>query len=303
MRDFVFAKNPDWVVTPEHFVGPVPPGGELTSEEVSPGVFAALGATLVAGREFTDRDMGGPASAVINESFANRYFPGVNATGKRFKEGGPDSRPRWITVIGVVRDLHRGGLERPTLPEYYSLWIPSTVDIVLRTRGDPETVARSVRAAARSIQPLAAIARIVPLEDEFGATGAQRRMQTSLLVAFAVLALLMAAIGIYGVMNYVVSGRTQEIGVRMALGARVTDALSLVIGDGMRLAFTGVAIGVAGALGLTGLMTHLVFGIGARDPISIAAGALVLLAVSFIACYVPARRAARIDPVIALREQ
>jgi ABC-type antimicrobial peptide transport system permease subunit len=160
-----------------------------------------------------------------------------------------------------------------------------------------------VRQIIRATEPQAAITRIVPLSDEFAATGAQRRVQTLLLAAFALVALLMAAVGMYGVLSFVVSGRTREIGVRVALGARTVDALSMVVAEGMRLAAEGVAIGVVAAVGLARLMSHIVFGVSPRDPGSIIAAAMVLLAAAFVASYVPARRAARVDPMTVLRQE
>ena len=302
IRDFVFTKNPDWVITTEDG-SPVEGEGELTGEYVGPAFFAAVGATVVAGREFTDRDFNAPAVVMINESFARRYFPGVNAVGKRFREGGPTSRDSWMTVIGVVHDMHRGGLERHALPEFYMPWYARNMDIIVRTDGNVAGLTSAVRQAVRDAEPHAAITRVLPLADEFGDTSTQRRLQTVLLAAFSLLALMMSAVGIYGVMYYLVASRTQEIGVRMALGARASDATRLVIGEGMSLALGGVALGLAGALALTGLLSRMVFGVSARDPFSIGSGGLVLLIVALVACWFPARQAARIDPMTALRRE
>jgi len=262
-----------------------------------------VGATILAGREFTDADFNAPGVAMINESLARRYFPGGAVVGKRFKEGGPASRSAWLTVIGVVRDIRRGGLERSALPEFYAPWYARTMDIIVRGDGTTAGLAQTIRRAVSDAEPRAAIARILPLAEEFADTGAQRRMNTVLLGAFAALALVMSAVGIYGVMHYLVAGRRQEIGVRMALGARTTDAMRLVIGEGMTLAACGVGLGLVGALALTGSMSRLVFGVSARDPVSLVGGALVLYAVAFVACWFPARRAARIDPMLALRTE
>jgi predicted permease len=302
MRDVVFATNPDWVVTAETDRGMVESDGGLIGEYATPGVFAALGATMTVGREFGQTDFGGHPVAVVNEAFAKRFFGTVNAVGRRFKEGPLTSGSAPITIIGVVHDLRRRGLERPAIAEYYSPWTARNVDIILRAQRDPMALAASVRAAIREVQPRAAIQRLAGLEEFFGLTSAQRRAQTWLLAAFAGLAVLMSAIGIYGVMNCVVAARTREIGLRMALGARATETVRLVVTEGVTLAALGVALGTVGALAVGGVLRHLLFGVGPRDPVALGGAAALLVAVAVAASLLPARRAARIDPVLALRQ-
>jgi len=301
MRDFVFTKNPDWVITAETDRGIVQSSGSLTSEYATPGVFAAVGATLAAGREFASTDYTGARVAVVNEAFATRFYGSVNAVGKRFKQGGVTSRSGWITIIGVVRSMRRGGPDQRALPEFYTPWAARTMDIVVRANTNTLALVTSVQAAVRIAEPRAAIQRIAPLDDVFGDTSAQRRTQTWLLAALAGLALLMSLVGIYGVVSSVVAARTREIGIRVALGARAPEVVGLVFGEALSVAAIGGVVGLGGALIVTGLMRHLLFGVGPRDTVAMLGSVSSVLAVAAVASILPARRAAAIDPIIALR--
>jgi len=279
----------------------------LIWKSVSGDYFQAIGATLLRGRYFTDQDgPDAPLVAVIDESMARRYWPNQDPIGARIK--GQDPRGHhddWVTIIGVVRDMRRSGLEyRPTphVFEWYRQAEPSnTEDYVVRTTGDPRALAASLRGAVRALDAGAILSPVTTVDDLLSAQLAPRRFQTWLLGLFSALALLLASVGIYGVMHYSVAQRTHEIGVRVALGARPADILRLVTGEGLRLALLGAVLGFIGALELTPLISNLLFGIRATDPLTFAAVVATLLAVALLACYVPARRAARVDPMEALR--
>jgi len=310
---------------------PTTPGGQgngqLASEGVSPGFFKMMGVPLLRGR-FLSRDdatrgivmmFNTPEqrqlaaeqpthplaeAAVINETFARRFFQGEDPIGKRFYEGEPQGKHFWYEIVGVVGDIHRQGLEQQTIPEYFVpliAGVSGTADVMVRAGGDPLTLAAGVRQAIRSVEKNSMILRVTTVDSRMGEFSAQRRFQTWLLALFAGLALVLASTGIYGLMHYAVVQRTQEIGIRIALGARNSDVLNLVIGQGMRLALFGIALGWLAALWLTDAMTHLLFGVKANDAPTFAGVALVLTGVALAACWIPARRATKVDPMIALR--
>jgi ABC-type antimicrobial peptide transport system permease subunit len=201
--------------------------------------------------------------------------------------------------------MHRQGLERQPIPEYFGPYVPSPLgrsDLLVRLQGDPMSAAPPIRQIVLSSIPNALITDISTAEGQLGEFSAERRFQTWLLSAFAALALVLAGIGVYGVVHYSVAERTREIGIRMALGARVPEVLGLVIAQGLRAPLAGIAIGIVGALTATRAMNHLLFGTTAADPLTYVVVTLTLGAVAVCACYLPARRAATIDPMIALRQ-
>jgi putative ABC transport system permease protein len=264
-----------------------------------------MGVQLLRGRVFTAQDgRDNPRVTIVNEAFVKRYFPNDEPLGKRitFGDASPDSQ--WMTIVGVVRDTKRQGLEQPVRIES---WMPlaqrpaGSMMMVLRTTGDPLALSQPVREAVWSLDRDLPIPRIQTLEQILAARVAQRRLNMLLLGLFALVALILAAVGIYGVMSYTVTQRTNEIGIRMALGARATDVLGLVIRQGMLLALIGVVIGLAATLALTRLMTSLLFDVSATDPITFIAIAVLLTGVAFVACWIPARRATKVDPMDALR--
>ncbi len=271
---------------------------------VSPGYFQALGTRLTQGREFSSQDDEQAASvAIINESFARRFFPGENALGKQFSLGKPDAAK--TQVIGIVEDGKYAGLNEDPRPYVARpLWqsqVGST-SVVVRTAGDLPSLIAAVRREIQQLDPYLPVATST-LVEKLSLPLLPARMVASILGGFGLLALALAAIGIYGVMSYAVAQRTHEIGVRMALGAQKADVLKLVIGHGMALTLIGVGLGLAAALALTRLMRSLLFGVSATDPLTFAGIACVLTTVTLLACYLPARRATQVDPLVALRHE
>jgi putative ABC transport system permease protein len=244
--------------------------------------------------------------AVIDESAAKRYWPGEDPIGKRFK--GQDPRGHnddWLTVIGVVRDMRRNGLEREPLPhvfEWYRQEPASTPpDLVVRTTGEPRMLSPMLRAAIRVVDPGVILSPVTTLDEQLADQLAPRRFQTSLLGLFSVIALLLATVGVFALMHFAVAQRTHEIGVRIALGAQRRSVMGMVLGEGLRLALAGIAIGVLAALALTRFLSTLLFGVGATDPTTFGGVALLLMTAALAGCYLPARHATSIDPMIALR--
>jgi predicted permease len=287
---------------------PLPAPGESPHPDhhtVSPAYTAALGIPLLRGRMFTDADNEtAPQVALINATMAHRFWPNDDPTGKRFIWGHSESENKWITIVGVVGDTKLYGLDNPARLEVYVPYRQdpkSDMSIVVRSAIDPAALTSAVRAAVASIdkdQPIFGVTTMQQLVDDSIST---RRLTLVLLGLFSALALILAAIGIYGVMAYSVALRTQEIGIRMALGAQNQDVLRLVLGQGARIALFGVAIGLVAAAGLTRLLSTLLFSVTASDPLTFAGVAAVLVIVTLVACYIPARRALRVDPIIALR--
>jgi ABC-type lipoprotein release transport system permease subunit len=225
--------------------------------------------------------------------------------GRRFKFGPRDSDRPWYTVVGVVADMRRQGLEREPVPQIFESLVqnpPQSADLVIRTSSDnPLAMAGALRAAVRRVEKNAPIYGVAPLEEQLGSYLAQRRFQTSLLTGFSLVALLMAVVGIYGLIQYSIATRTQEIGLRMAIGAQPGDIFRMMIGEGLRLSLTGLAVGLMGAWWLGSVVSTLLFGVTASDPLTFTAVSLLLTAVATAACYFPARRAMRVDPIVALR--
>ncbi|MGH9854526.1 MAG: ABC transporter permease, partial [Blastocatellia bacterium] len=264
--------------------------------------FRTMGMRLIAGREFTEHDNGNAAKVVIiSEATARRHFPNEDPIGKRIGNGRPDG---WREIIGVTTDVKHFGLSQDAR---VSMFFPHQqrpsrrMNIVLRTATDPASLTSTLRGAVTAMDRNLAVSNIDTMEEITAQSIGQERFTLLLLGMFAALALLLSMAGIYGVMSYAVAQRTREIGVRMALGAEAGNVLRLVIGQGMLLALIGVGIGLAGSLALSRLMKTMLFGVSATDPLTfIGVGALLAL-VALVACYVPARRAAKVDPMIALR--
>ena len=275
-------------------------------DSVTPGFFKALRIPLLRGRMFTDAD--GPTTqrvAVVNESLVRRFFPDGDALGKHVTFGNPtDSRTRWVTIVGVVGDTRRGGMERaPWAEVYYPLaQAPdSLIYALIRTTADPVALMRTAHAAVWAIDPNQPIHSTRTVDAMLAASQANRRFTTLLLGMFAIVALALAAIGIYGVMAYSTAQRTQEIAIRMALGARRADVLTMVLKEGLAIGAVGLILGIGAALLLTRFISSLLFGVGARDPMTFVALPLGLLLVATMATLIPAFRAVRVNPIVALR--
>jgi putative ABC transport system permease protein len=273
---------------------------------VSDEYFRVMGIPLRQGRLFSAEDRpGGSQVAVINETMARRYWPNENPLGKRFKQVLPGMDAPWVSVVGVVGDVvyNRDGEVIPVF--YWSTrqlsWIQ--MSLVVRTAVPPLSLAGAVRQAVRSVDSAIPNFEITTVEQALANLDRSRRAQTLLLGAAALIALILAALGLYGLLSYLVEQRTPEIGIRVALGAQRRDVLKLVIGQGMKLALAGVALGVGTALALTRLLKGLLFGVSATDPLTIIAITILLMIVALMACWLPARRATKIDPMIALRTE
>jgi predicted permease len=280
----------------------------------TPGYFRALGIDLVAGRVFDDHDTSDtPPVIVVSESLARRYFDGEDPVGKRIAPGGRVVAPtgsqqappiNWLTIVGVVRDVRTSSVDRDAPAMVYrSVWQSSNLNLSLaiRTNADAATMAEAIRREVKAVDPNEPVYAVKTMDEVVGSALAERRFSMLLLALFAGTALVLSAIGIYGVMAYFVSQRTQEIGIRIALGASSRDLLRLVLGEGVRLAAAGVALGLVGALALTRAVSSLLYRVDPRDPLTFAVLAAALTAVALVACYLPARRAARVDPICALR--
>jgi predicted permease len=304
----LFTANPrEQALTVERDDGSFSERLRFTRDEVSADFFRALGTPLLRGRFFAIEDRPeAPRVAIINDAMARRSWPGHDPVGRRFKLGAQDSDGPWYTVVGVVGNMRRQGLEREALPQMFVSLAqnpaPRNMDLFIRTSSDdPLAMAGALRAAVRRVEKNAAIYGVAPLEQQFGTYLTQRRFQTSLLTGFSVMALLMAAIGIYGLIQYSVATRTQEIGLRLALGAEAGHIFRMMIGEGLTLSLTGVALGLVGAWWLGRAGSSLLSGVTASDPLTFMTVSLLLTAVAIAACYLPARRAMTVDPIVALR--
>jgi putative ABC transport system permease protein len=280
-------------------------GPSANYRAVSPRYFATLGIPLQRGRLFNDHDSATTTKvALVDEAFVRRHFPDEDPIGHRIDIGnGGDS---FCEIVGVVGGVHHGGLDSDVDPTMYVPFkqdVFSSMWVMAKTTADPTAQANLVRAVVRDIDGTLPAFSIMPLTNMVSESIARRRFSMLLLSLFAAVALFLAAVGLYGVVAYTVSQRTQEIGVRMAIGAQQGDVLRMVLGSGMKLAALGVAIGVAAALALAGLVASMLFGVTPFDPASYGLTAADLLAVAALACYVPARRAMRVDPLIALRQE
>jgi putative ABC transport system permease protein len=276
----------------------------LASQRViSPGYFRTMGIPLRNGREFTDRDNGAVGVIIISQSIANRYFPGEDPIGKRMQLDDP--KEPWLTIVGVAGDVHQFGLAADSGLAMYVPYLQETwtvMSLVLRAQSHPEALAAAVRAQVSAIDRDQPVANITTLDKIVAGSLSARRFQLMLLGTFAGVALMLALIGIYGVISYSVFHRTNEIAIRMALGARPADVLKNVLLHGMTLAAIGIGTGLTAALLVTRWMTGLLFQVRPADPVTLFAVSAAVLATALLASYLPARRATRIDPVSALRE-
>jgi putative ABC transport system permease protein len=300
--------------------------GELNEGAASPGFFETIRVPLRRGRYLTRDDaatkiralwnpvntsmsladkerLAVPEPVVVNDAFVQRFFPGEDPVGKHFCID-PTNKTYWYTIVGVVGDIHRQGLERRTIPEYFGSYLPSPTgraDLLVRTKGDPLAFAATVRQLVTSALPGVYVGRVTTADRQLGDFSAERRFQTWLLAGFAGLALALAAIGIYGVVHYAVAERTREMGVRVALGASPANLMRLVIRQGMLMPMIGIVVGIGASLAATRVISHLLFGVGETDPVTFIAVLVTLTLVALAACVMPARRATRVNPITALR--
>jgi putative ABC transport system permease protein len=281
---------------------------DANHREVSATYLQSMNVPLRQGRYFDKRDNENSMRvAIINETMARQYWPGENALGRRFNIGDPNDG-EWMEIVGIVGDVRQMGLDEPVKAEMYVPYRQVTDwpyfsprDLAIRTSGNPSNLVGSVRQIIREVDPDQPISNIATMSEVLGVEAEQRRMGMIMLAAFAGLALLLASLGIYGVLAYFVTQHTNEIGVRIALGANRRNILALVLKKGMSLTLLGVAIGLAVAFALTRLMSSLLFGVNASDPLTFVVVPLLLSLVALLACWIPARRATKVDPMIALR--
>lgn len=281
---------------------------QFRSDELSENLFKTVGTPLLKGRFFSDADgPNTPPVAIINESMARQIWPGRDAVGKRFKLGAEDAANPWFTVVGVVGDMRRQGLEKEPIPQMFQPLAqnpPRRAILLVRTSmTDPLSLAGPVQAAVSSVEKFAPVYATTTLEKQLDALLTERRFQTSLLLGFSIAATLIAAIGIYGLIQYSVTMRRLEIGIRMAVGAQTGEIFRMVVTEGLRLSLIGLSIGLIGALALGRVGSSLLFGVTPTDPLTFIAVSLLLIAVGVVASCLPARRAMSIEPVMALRQQ
>ncbi len=280
---------------------------ELRHKAVTPGYFRAMETPVVAGRDLNEFDTASVQPVtLVNESLRKKYFHGENPIGKRIRFGRPTDKDPWVTIVGVVADQKQDGLDKAVLPEAYAPLAQETdnpLSFVMRTKGDPEALLAFAREQVHAVDKDLALTDVGTLQDEVHGSMKEERFRTSLLSGFAAVALLLAAIGIYGVLAYLVAQRSREIGIRMALGAQRGRVLEMVLRQGMQPVLFGACAGVAGALVVTRFIKRLLFGVETLDPGTYVLTVCALVAVAMCACYLPARRATRVDPMVALREQ
>jgi len=276
---------------------------------ISPDYFRALKIPHSRGREFDGRDnQHAPPVIIVNETFARRFFSGTEALGQRIiieGESGDNVVPPPREIIGIVGDVRHESLDTESGPEYYVPYMQAPeafMSLVVRSAADnPLSLAASVREVIKQMDKDQYVAAIQPMTKLVAESVARRRFNAQLTGVFAVVALLLAAVGIFGVLNYTVAQRTQEIGLRVALGAQTRDVLRLVLGQGVRLILFGLALGLAASFALTRVLAVMLFGVTPHDPLTFVAVSFLLASVGLLACYIPARRATKVDPLVALR--
>jgi putative ABC transport system permease protein len=284
---------------------------EIDFRRASDDYFRAMGIPLLKGRFVTEQDVAsGARLIVVNEAMAMRYWPNEDPIGKRLRYGVNPEQGNWQTIVGVVGNVRHMGLDIEPHSEIYLHTLTSPLNapvVAIRAKSDPQNLVAPLRNVARSIDSDVALANINTMEKLVGASVAQRRFSMLLLGVFAAIALVLSAVGVYGVINYSVAQRTNEIGVRIALGAASRDVIGMVLKEGMLLTLIGAVVGAVSAIVLTrlitGMLSSLLFNVRATDPVTFVVVAILLGVVSLIACYIPARRAAKVDPMVALRAE
>jgi putative ABC transport system permease protein len=288
---------------------PLAPGEEpdLYSRSVGGDYFEVMGIPVVRGRALTPQDdERAPLVGVVNQSFAREYFDGADPIGARIRWARA-AEPQWITVVGVVGDVRHFGLDQPEEPAVYTPYAQSGqpwkrwMNVVVRSQTDAASLTNAVKEKIWSADARVPVSKVLTMGEVMAASVARQRLNMTLLGLFAAVALVLATVGIYGVVSYTVAQRTHEIGVRVALGARRADVLRMVLGQGLGFALAGAGLGVLLALASTRVLAGLLYGVTAADPAVYVSVSLLLVAVALLACYVPARRAMRVDPMEALR--
>jgi putative ABC transport system permease protein len=293
---------------------PMTPDGPIHNvdyyQTVTSQYIATMGIPVVDGRAFTETDTTGPPVMLVNEALAKKFYPGTTPVGRRIKPGGPNTP--FFTVVGILKDVKQGGLDQPVGTELYFLYeqLPrvaqfatTNMNVVVRSDLALDALAPSLRQVVREADPSLPMVKLRTMTDVFGESVSERRFVAVLLGAFAGLALLLAAVGTYGILSYMVSERKHEIGIRMALGATRSTVLGLVLRQGATLTGIGLAAGVIAALALSRVMRTLVFNVRPTDPVTMAAVTIFIALIALVACYIPARRATRVDPIVVLREE
>jgi len=276
---------------------------------ISENYFEVMQTPIVEGRRFNEADSREPAAAIINDTMARRFWPDQDAIGERIRLGNLESPFPWMTIVGVVKDMRHSGLDAEVNPTIFVPYLQprlpafavGSMFLVVRSKVDPASLVAPVRAEVLAMDKDQPITNVNTMRQRLAESTAERRFQMLLFSLFGGAALILAAIGIYGVMSYTVTRRTREIGIRLAVGARPRDVLFLVMRQGMMLTLAGTVIGMLAAFGLTRLLTSLLFRVSATDPLTFAGVAALLVAVALLACWIPARRATKVDPMIALR--
>jgi len=280
---------------------------ELRHKSVTPDYFKAMGIRLIAGRNVDDRDgIDQPAVTVVNQALAQKYFRGADPIGKRITFGRPQDRAPWITIVGVVADEKQDGLDKVVQPQVYSSvrqQMQNPLTFALRSNLDEASVVAAARREVQAVDRDLALTSVTTMKAVVDESMGDHRFRTALLAVFAGVALFLAALGIYGVLAYFVSQRSRELGIRLALGAKPKALFQMVVTQGMRPVAVGAAVGLLGAVALTTLMQSLLFGVGAIDPATYAVATVTLTAISLTACAIPALRATRVDPLVALRDE
>ena len=280
---------------------------ELRHNSVTPGYFGAMGIRLLAGRLLDERDTADrPLVAVANLSLARTYFRGADAVGKRITYGRPQDRSPWVTIVGVVGDEQQDGIDKPAQPAVYSAirqQQQNPLTFVVRSTLDDAVAIEAARRVVHAVDRDVALTQVTSLRQAVTDSLGDHRLQTAVLASFAGLALFLAALGIYGVLAYFVAQRSRELGIRLALGAHPRELFAMVVAQGMRPVALGVLIGIAAAIAVTRLMASLLFGITPLDPVSYASTVGVLVLSALVACALPAARATRVDPLVALRDE
>jgi putative ABC transport system permease protein len=288
---------------------PLPPGKTNTANytTVSPEYFRVMRIPLLRGRFFSEQDSpASPNAAIISETLAQRYFPNQDPLGRQVKFGFPPNTNVSREIVGVVGDIRDVALSRDPGPIMYVPFAQAPLwgaEVVVRSSLNAASVAAGIRGAVNSIDKNLPVTDVESFPEVLGASVAQERFRTLLMIAFSAAALLLAAVGIFGVISYSASQRTREIGVRMALGAQRAEVLKMIMAQGLRMALAGVGIGIAAALGVARFLTSLLYGVKPTDLVTFSAVSLLLIAIALLASYIPARRATKVDPMVALRHE